>query len=149
MKKLIFCDFDGVLHPIYADRDEWFSNVPVFLETIAGFEGDLSVVITSGHRNSYDLSELKALLPSGLRKLVIGKTPSIKNGNRYPRYVEIEAYIKETSIGSDWRALDDEPSLFPKSCQQLILCKSLTGFDYEDAEILRAWLGIRMNPVIS
>ncbi len=136
--KYIFTDFDGVLHPVTAKECERFSNAGKLLEAIAGYEDEVRVVITSSHRHGYELSALKALLPRPLAKLVVGITPRCKG--KFPRYEEIRAYIDQHAPGADWCALDDEPMIFPKPCEQLILCNSFVGLDELGVGGLRRWL---------
>ena len=134
--KLLFLDFDGVLHPISAGEDGHFCRAALLASTLAGFEGIVQVVVSSDKRGYYTLDELKAMLPAGLAKHVIGVTP-FRAGNRFE---EIQAFVAENAPDTDWRALDDDFLSFPKGYPQLIRCDGFVGFDDECASTLRGWL---------
>jgi hypothetical protein len=134
--KLIFLDFDGVLHPISAGEDGQFCRAALLASTLAGFEGNVQVVVSSDKRGYYTLDELKAMLPAELAQHVIGVTP-FRAGNRLE---EIQAFVAKHAPAADWRALDDDFLSFPKGFQQLIRCDGFVGFDDECATALRTWL---------
>ncbi len=134
--KLLFLDFDGVLHPISAGEDRHFCRTSLLAATLAGFEGIVQVVISSDRRGYYTLDELKAMLPAGLATYVVGVTP-LHPGNRLE---EIRAFVAMHAPDSDWRALDDDFLSFPKGFPQLIRCDGFVGFDDECATQLRIWL---------
>lgn len=49
------------------------------------------------------------------------------------RYKEIEQFLKEQEVFGEWLALDDDPSLFPPNCLQLLLCEMGLGCAEEHA----------------
>jgi hypothetical protein len=134
--KLLFIDFDGVLHPISAEDDVHFCCAPLLASALAGFEDIVQVVISSDMRGCYTLDELKAMLPAELAKHVIGVTPFCSG----KRLEEIRAFVANHAPDADWRALDDDFLSFPKGFPQLIRCDGFVGFDDECATTLRMWL---------
>jgi hypothetical protein len=134
--KLLFLDFDGVLHPISAEDDAHFCRASLLASALAGFEGIVQVVISSDMRGFYTLDELKAMLPAELAKHVIGVTPLCSG----KRLVEIRAFAADHAPDADWRALDDDFLSFPKGFRQLIRCDGFVGFDDACATALRTWL---------
>jgi hypothetical protein len=136
--KLIFLDFDGVLHPVTADTDKFFCQAGLLIEAIGGFEQKVQIVISSGYRNLHPLAEIKASLPKPLGDLIVGVTPVCSG--RHQRFREIAAYLKQYAPKVEWRALDDDALGFPKKCSQLILCDRYVGLDQWNAGRLRRWL---------
>lgn len=150
---LLFLDLDGVLHP-FIRRADWpheesepFALLPRLLSVIDDFP-QVDVVISS----SWRLIEgaLETELPDALRRRVIGCTPEIRRPVRsyYPagytpepvRFLEIEKYLRNCEQPDrPWVALDDDPSLFPVGCPQLILCPR--GFREAEAAELRRRFG--------
>jgi hypothetical protein len=140
--KFIFLDFDGVMHPVTASEEDRFCHAQLLAETIGGLECEVRLVISSSLRGYYSLNELRTLLPKSLRDLIVGITPHFTG--RHQRFKEIKAFLKDHPLGTDWRALDDDASGFPKGCPQLILCNCNIGLDDWNAGRLRRWIKDRL-----
>ena len=124
-RKVIFLDFDGVLHPgdalsvtIRASRLK-FSGELLFcwahiLDEIAS-QHPCQIVIHSSWRLHMDLRDLSARLPKGVAACVVGSTKG--DG----RYQSIQDYKREHGVSS-CRILDDDAAAFPQACADLILC---------------------------
>ncbi|CAN5306972.1 HAD domain-containing protein [soil metagenome] len=141
MKKILFLDFDGVLHSTN-DRRGNFSRLPYLEKSLARMP-DLDIVITSTWRESHGFEELKNLFPAHLRPRIIGKTPVLgRSNNPGGRQREIEAYLAAQSLDQSnavWIVLDDMGFMFDADCPYLILVDHLRGFHRDDATRLMAW----------
>jgi hypothetical protein len=137
--KLIFLDFDGVLHPNFCQEGEYFSRTGCLIEALEGFADRVEVIISSSWRFHWPADVLLQKLPAALAPLVVGFTPEVDPG-RHQRYREIHAYLKYRRGHVDWRALDDAETEFPKGCAELIRCDGRTGLDDTTAARLRLWL---------
>jgi len=139
MNKLLFLDFDGVLHPNFSQGRDYFSRVDILMEALGLHAAGVEVIISSSWRFHYTLGELFSFLPEELRRLVSGATPEVEPGP-HQRHREILAFLIGRSGHPDWRALDDDLSGFPKDCPELIVCDGKIGIDNDSAQGLRAWL---------
>jgi hypothetical protein len=141
---VLFCDFDGVLHPTLA-RTEDGSIEPVVSTVLFGWlpalarvlrkHEDVALVIHSTWRYTHNVDELRALLgPLGSR--VVGATP------RGPRMDSILWWLQLSPEFSDYRILDDDLSEFPAPPpSELIVCSPSSGVSAPAVlEALRAWL---------
>lgn len=143
--RILFLDFDGVLH---GEEGERFSRLPL-LENALREMPELEVVITSTWRLEMGIEELRQLFSAGLRNRVIGMTPHIWHGlNVGDRQWEIEAFLAIEGIAdhTHWIALDDMAPLFEKDCQQLLLVDTPNGLELEHVEQLIAWYESAKNP---
>jgi hypothetical protein len=139
MKKLIFLDFDGVLHPNFSLGREYFSQMGYLLDALDGFAEDVEIIISSSWRFHWPEDVLLQKLPKSLAALITGATPMVEPG-RHQRYREIQAYLGSRSEQHDWRALDDAKNEFPKGCVELIGCDGWIGIDEAIVLRLRGWL---------
>jgi hypothetical protein len=135
--KLLFLDFDGVLHPASTGIDSLFSKASLLSMAIYG--EDLSIVISSSWRFTHSLKELKQKLPSELSNKVIGVTGDPVIG-KHSRHNEIINYLSAYQHCADWRALDDSYWEFPSNCKQLIRCNPNTGIGPKEIKHLSRWL---------
>lgn len=135
--KILFVDFDGVLHPTSAIEEERFSRAHL-LEAVWPAAG-CGIVISSSWRNFYPLPALIAHFPPALRRSVIGITGRPYIG-RWARYQEIKAYLAKYRPLAEWRALDDAWIEFPPRCPELILCDPNVGIQESVLQILGNWL---------
>jgi len=136
-RKIVYLDFDGVLHATSLVTEGLFSRVHL-LEPL--FESDLtSIVISSSWRFTHSLHALQAKLPSTLAKSVIGMTGDAVIG-KHARYQEIINHVHTLEDPIDWRALDDSYWEFPSNCQELIRCNPNTGVGPKEVAQLRTWL---------
>jgi hypothetical protein len=139
MKKLLFLDFDGVLHPNFCRNQEHFNRVDLLMEAIGCDIAELEIIISSSWRFHYHFDEILGYFPIALQRLILGTTPEVEPG-RYQRYREICTYLTQSKESPDWRALDDDIREFPKNCQNLIACNGRVGLDINTAHQLRNWL---------
>lgn len=136
-RKIIYLDFDGVLHPTSFLTEGLFSRVHL-LEPL--FEDDLaSIVISSSWRFTHLLPALKSKLPNSLAKCVIGMTGDAVTG-KHARYQEIIHHTKGLEPGTSWCALDDSYWEFPANCKELIRCNPNTGIGPKEITKLSTWL---------
>jgi hypothetical protein len=136
MKKIIFLDFDGVLHPSHFTQGNEFSRLPLLTKVF--LDSPCSIVISSSWRFHYSLSELKIKLGAELSDYVIGTTGDAHESAK-ARYEEITEWLTFRKA-YDWRAIDDSKFEFPEKCKNLILCDGSTGIDYAQIHTLNKWL---------
>jgi hypothetical protein len=135
--RLLFLDFDGVLHPASAGREALFSPTSM-LEAVLP-DDRCRIVMSSSWRHHYPFEKLVAFIPVALRRCVVGTTGDPHVG-RWPRYHEIKTYLARESALADWRALDDSRIEFPAGCVELILCDPNLGIQESQMQLLRGWL---------
>ena len=138
MKRLVFLDFDGVLHPNFSTAEEHFVKAERLLAALDGFESEVAIVVSSSWRFQYEWRELLGVMPKAIGALAAGATPEVEPV-RHQRYREIRAYLARRPM-ADWRAIDDDLLGFPGDCSNLIACDGRVGFDDDAAALLRAWL---------
>ena len=139
MKKLLFLDFDGVLHPYFGPEQNYFCRLDFLMDALGSNTKGLEVIISSSWRFHYPFDEILGHFPEAMQKIIAGATPEIEPG-RHQRYREICAYLSQYKRAHDWRALDDDIMGFPKNCTQLIACDHRIGFDSKGAKQLQHWL---------
>ena len=135
--KLLFVDFDGVLHPASAPAGARFSRVDLLAAVWPTAGCDM--VISSSWRNAFPLATLIRYFPPALRPSVIGATGEPHRGP-FPRYEEIKTYLRRHRPLADWRALDDSWIEFPKQCPELIRCDPNHGLQEPQVRCLQTWL---------
>lgn len=138
MNKLLFLDFDGVLHPTQLTSDAPFNRVQILEAALSG--QDLGIVISSSWRFTHSLEKLQKILPSTISNLIVGATGSPVVG-KHPRFNEIYAYLANHGP-ANWRALDDSYWEFPNPCPELIRCNPNTGITEKQAKEIKQWLSI-------
>ena len=136
-EKLLFLDFDGVLHPTHFAGESPFSRAHLLEETLAQFAP--KIVVSSSWRFTHSLEKLQRSLPISIGQLVIGTTSSAIIGGKHPRFQEIQNYLS-TYGPVDWRALDDSYWEFPSPCPKLIRCNPNTGVADKQVLELQQWL---------
>jgi hypothetical protein len=139
LKKFLFLDFDGVLHPTTTkDSSELFSKSKLLKKTVE--KSDCEIIISSSWRFHTSFDSLIQNLPTTLRKLVTGVTGDPYIG-KYPRYNEIIQYLEKNNIVNvDWISLDDSFFEFPTNCQNLIICNPNIGLTSRECSLLEEWL---------
>ena len=135
--KLLFLDFDGVLHSTTTSIENLFHRAPLLNELLR--ELPCPIVISSSWRFNLDLSQIKSKFEEPLSSLIIGKTGPPEIG-RWPRYSEIKKYLQLNKPLVDWRALDDSFLEFPADCKELILCNPKSGITEKEILQIRHWL---------
>lgn len=136
--RLLFLDFDGVLHPASARASERFSRFAVLEEALSAAAA-CEIVISSSWRHHHPFADLLALFPASIRPLVVGTTGEPCHG-RWPRHQEIVAFVRQRCPAARWRALDDSWNEFPPGCRELIVCNPNKGIDLPQATAVRHWL---------
>ncbi|MBK3779963.1 hypothetical protein G3A43_06820 [Paraburkholderia aspalathi] len=119
----VFVDFDGVLHPGLAGTLCYVSRLEAFLIANPG----VGVVLSTSWRQHYSLDELRMMFPVSIRARIVAVTPVLPEGTRAQRYAEIQEWLRRFGAGRPWAALDDDASLFPAWCDELVLCESARG----------------------
>lgn len=135
-EKLLFLDFDGVLHPTHFAGESPFSCAHLLDETLAQFSP--KIVVSSSWRFTHNLEKLQKVIPTSISNLIIGATGAAVIG-KHPRFMEIENYLR--GYGPiDWHALDDSYWEFPSPCSRLIRCNPNTGITQKQVLQLQQWL---------
>jgi hypothetical protein len=139
MRKILFLDFDGVLHP---DGVGTFSKLSDFEQCVIEMT-ELEIIISSSWRETHSFEKLKNIFPDSLREKIVGITPSLQDGYESGgRQREIEAFLATAGLNStnaSWVALDDMASFFYSDCPFLILTKSEEGFGGREHKALLDW----------
>lgn len=135
MKKVLFLDFDGVLHPASGDSVPEFSRAHTLASAMEGYACD--IVISSTWRLHYSLDELKDFLPSNLAGRVIGTTGEDPRSH-FARHDAILAWLAH-SDPVDWRALDDAKAEF-RETSHLVVCSPEVGLEEAQGLELTKWL---------
>jgi len=134
---IIFLDFDGVLHPVPADMRGLFCHLPR-LEALLRQHPHVQIVISSSWRETYPWGDvILEIFSPDIRPRIVGMTPTLEIRDACDiigsRYREILDYLGGS--GADWLALDDDASLFPPGCTELVLCED--GFCQAEEDELR------------
>jgi hypothetical protein len=139
MRKIIFLDFDGVLHP---DGVGKFSQLPLF-ERFLSEMPEAEVVISSTWREDHTLDELRRFFSPSLQHRISGVTPSLDDGYELGgRQKEIRSYLTTENLSDKncaWVALDNIALFFEDSCQNVVLTDSSKGFTEQEGVQLVAW----------
>jgi hypothetical protein len=139
MRKIIFLDFDGVLHP---DGVGLFSQLGVFEEYLSQMP-DVEVVVSSTWREEQTLDELRKYFSPFAQDRIIGTTPSLEDGyDCGGRQREIQAFLDSAGLNSNncfWIALDDMPLFFEDDYPNLLLTDSSQGFTASNGHSLLEW----------
>lgn len=122
--RFVFLDFDGVLHPGLAGT---FIYLPLFEEFLRR-QHDVLVVISSTWRLDQPIQDILRLFSDDVRPRVVGVTPSIQAVRHGARYAEIHSWlVAHQASHLPWVALDDDESLYPFPCHQLVKCDAARG----------------------
>jgi HAD domain in Swiss Army Knife RNA repair proteins len=135
--RVLFLDFDGVLHPDNLEPDRLFCYMPGFCEVIrkADPKGEMPIVISSMWRFNSTVDQMSAHFPSDIARQIIGVTPDLldddegepwgweMNGRSSrqagSREREILTWMSEYSPAGEWLAIDDRASYFRPNCPHL------------------------------
>ena len=150
--RVIFLDFDGVLHPpkaiagakppltptqIRAGWPQTFQHLPLLAQLLQG-HADVGVVVSSSWRLFLSEQELAELLHP-IKDWYVGAL----NRRFTQRDEAIIQWLSEHNV-ADYVVLDDIPRFFtgyPSQWPQLILCNSALGVaDRDVLRQLKAWL---------
>ena len=134
--KVLFLDFDGVLHPTHFAGEDPFTRVSLLERAL--LNAAPRIVISSSWRFTHTLEKLQKILPKTITDLIVGTT-GVPVIGRHPRYHEILTYLQSHGQ-SEWRALDDSYWEFPPGCQELIRCNPNIGIAEKQILELQQWL---------
>lgn len=133
--RVIFLDFDGVVHPQEGgDSTGWMRWVPILAQLLATAP-DVRIIVHSTWRYQYTDGELKELLGE-LGNRFIGSAP------RMPREQAIEMVLQanKSSIAAHI-VLDDDQKEFASGRLNLLLCDSSLGLSALDVQAaISEWL---------
>ena len=135
--KVIFLDFDGVLHATLGSAEEMrqFVWLPILKGLIEGRD-DVRVVIHASYRRNSPEDFLRERL--GFDKdLCLGVT-----NPRLARWPSIQGWIKDRQWIESYRILDDQAGEFPEPAPaELILCDGRRGLSDEKVQVaLKEWI---------
>jgi hypothetical protein len=134
--KYIYLDFDGVLHPSFARKDQLFQLMPSFISVVE--EARVKIVISSSWRFQESFEYLQALFPMNIQHNIYGCTGDAYIG-KWARWNEIKRHVRNNRV-DEWIALDDAYFEFPPDCGNLILCEGSKGLQIEQIFALKEWL---------
>lgn len=139
MRKILFLDFDGVLHP---DGIALFSQLPVF-ETYIQKMPRIEIVISSTWREDHSIEKLRGYFSHFVQSRITGVTPSLEDGyDCGGRQREIHAYLDSAGLNIEnctWIAIDDMALFFENGYPHLLLTDSSKGFTEADGDALLEW----------
>jgi hypothetical protein len=135
---IIFLDFDGVLHPFLTrSSTDAFCYMPRLEKVLREFPS-VRIVIASTQREVVPLPLLKEQFAPDIAARIVGVTPIVEIRDAGDvagsRHREILMYLNGSD--TDWLALDDDASLFPTDCPELVVCDD--GFQETEELALRA-----------
>lgn len=131
--RLLFLDFDGVLHQLDAEPSGRFCWLPVLADLLSTHP-DVRIVVHSTWRYEYTDPELRALLGT-LGPLFVGSAP------RAPREQAIEMVLQSNKQVRHHAVLDDDQREFTSSSLNLLLTNPQHGIsDTKVQSALSAWL---------
>lgn len=121
---ILFLDADGVMHGL---NGQVFSKVDLLWQILRATPA-CQVVFSTSWRERFTLEELIDFATAGggedLAPRFVGVTPVIKEVQKAHRQAEILAWLKSNGQAeTPWLALDDDPLLFERGCQNLYACK--------------------------
>ena len=151
--RVLFLDFDGVLHPYgfkvhdtlqkygkplaYVEKVDHFCWAPILAERLAAHL-DVVVVVHSTWRVNRTLAQIQQVLGPQLGARVRALTPD------GPRYAAIQEWLAANKQVRDYRILDDDATSFPApQPPELIHCHSDLGISSPDVQQqLTEWLDL-------
>jgi len=151
MNPVLFLDFDGVVHPESCSSAQLFCGLPLIEEVLLRYPR-VEIVISSSWREHHGLQELQGHFSPALRDRVVGCTPIYRQdpcepAQRHVREIECTSWLRAHRPDAQWLALDDNPRLFRKGCQNLLSIDGRVCFTAADALRLDARLQ-PMQPVL-
>jgi hypothetical protein len=151
MDRILFLDFDGVLHPDAADTDMYFCYMTEFCDVLRQVDpnGEMPIVVSSMWRFTDRIPCLRSHFPDDVARRIVGVTPdlfdsddernsgsrgwgmagSAKGDSNYgSREREILAWMDKFAPAGQWLAIDDRAKYFSVQCQNLFWVPGI----YED-----------------
>lgn len=117
--RILFLDFDGVLHLGVSGT---FYRMPALLAFLEA-RPDWQVVVSSDWRLSHSLETLRGYFPASVRHRIVATTPYHAGQLRSS---EIEAFVHRHGV-TDYLALDDRPELFEPGFARLFVVDEATA----------------------
>ncbi|TFV95216.1 hypothetical protein E4K72_18125 [Oxalobacteraceae bacterium OM1] len=130
--RILFLEFDGVLHPASAAarftmarplkrsiQDAWLFRWAWILDELLESHPDVGIVTHSNWRYLAPDDELQSFLGPVARRFV-GSAP------RGERWVSIARVVRESEL-REYRILDPLPGAFPNGTEELIVCDPEAG----------------------
>lgn len=136
MSRILFPDFDGVMHPESDRRDMDFCYIHEFQDAVreADPNGLLPIVISSMWRETSTLAALRSHFDNDIARQIVGVTPELAEDQQTGwvmqggtsvrvgiRQREIEQWMGTFAPTGDWLAVDDRSSYFADNCPNLFL----------------------------
>lgn len=141
--KILFLDFDGVLHPLGASKQNLFTRSSYLEDSCANYPCE--IVITSNWRITNTIDEMILRLPLSIRSKVRGATGVLQE-KKHKRFQEIKNYLEVNKLYDvSWVALDDSYWEFPNSCSNLIRCNPNVGLAKTEQVKIVDWLGSKSS----
>jgi hypothetical protein len=148
--RVLFVDFDGVLHPENYTPETEFCFVKNFENAVRLVDSDrrLPIVISSTWRHHTTLEDIRLKFPPSLMEQVVGVTPYLRReeldlisdweviggeeSKSRHRQREVMQWLNAYAPGSKWLAIDDRPEYFHRQCEHLfIVPKASSGLTTE------------------
>jgi len=148
--RVLFIDFDGVLHPENRSPETDFCFVRNFENAVRLVDPDrrLPIVISSTWRHHTTLKDIRVKFPPSLMEQVVGVTPYLRReeldlisdwaaiggeeSKSRHRQREIMQWLAAHAPCSQWLAIDDRPEYFHRQCEHLfIVPKASSGLTTE------------------
>lgn len=133
--RILFLDFDGVLHSSRAELDgKYFRWLPALVKLLANFP-DVKIVVHSTWRYDHTDSELRELLGE-LGERFVGSAP------RGPREQVIQMVLQANKGKfTDYLVLDDAPHEFPEGKLNTLFINGIQGLGSVSQQLgLLTWL---------
>lgn len=139
-ERILFLDFDGVLHPEGCGMEMNFCFMTNFCDVLREVDpqGEMPIVVSSMWRFDTSIEKLRDNFPDDIGRQIIGVTPDLpappaigweRSGatpsSRGQRQKEIQAWMRENSPCGEWLAIDDRPSWFEDDCPHLFAVPGL------------------------
>ena len=142
MRKIVFLDFDGVLHRFTTGT---FRKLPLFCAFLRKHP-DVQVVISSTWRRLHPVEELREFFEKDVRHQIIDTTPDLSSNQGMivvsaTRCEEVSRWLAANRDVTVWAILDDESGLFRNHRDRLIQTDGAEGLVPADLEALSARLG--------
>ena len=137
-KRVLFLDFDGVLHPEGSEVDLPFCRLPL-LEAWLRRRTNVDVVVSSSWREAHPLHELRGFFAEDLRTRIVDVTPQLRR-DEWPqvdlhapgeavhqRHIEVLRWLAGVGEPRSWAALDDQADLYRPGTREVVLCDATVG----------------------
>ena len=144
---ILFLDYDGVLHPSFPRRDRTAEENQPFaylsrLETVLRDFPEWQIVIASSWRENRPWESVIQPFSPDIVSRIVGATPVLRAKEppytKHPRHDEILQFISMRAQEGRWVVLDDDATLYPQGCPNLLICDD--GFRDAEDKALRQML---------